>query len=151
MSATKDYDGLCGIIHLYSGSQKQVRCHYEFGHWGPCSFAKEKVHLTISGPSFYERLYFELYGKKSKLKSKGWGPWKCEWYSICSMHYFHDEFCSMCQAGSWRNCYKHIIESHIFDKNPDLWRRWANDKSNPGLLVLIKHFLYGKVGFRKSY
>lgn len=80
-----------------------------------------------------------------KLKSKGWGPWKYEWYSICSAHIIHNTQCHMCNAGSWINCYQHKIENYIFKKNPNLWIRWANDPKHPGILVLIKHFLYGKV------
>lgn len=80
-----------------------------------------------------------------KLKNKGWGPWKCEWYSICSKHFYYNESCNLCQTGNWVNCYKHIIEHYIFEKNPNLWIRWANDPKQLGLLVLIKHFLYGKV------
>ena len=82
------------------------------------------------------------------LKSKGWGPWKYEWYSICSMHYPDNESCGLCQAGSWVNCYKHIIINYIYKREPDLWVRWANDIRLPGLLLLIKHFLYGKVGIK---
>jgi hypothetical protein len=57
MSATTDYDGLCGIIHYFSDSGKQVRCWYDFGHGGPCSFLHKKVNLIVgSNCSFYERL-----------------------------------------------------------------------------------------------
>jgi hypothetical protein len=49
MSAVESYDGLCGIIHLYASSEKQVRCKYEFGHHGPHSWVKEKVSYNICG------------------------------------------------------------------------------------------------------
>ncbi len=38
--STENYDGLCGIIALFSRSDRQIRCHYELGHGGPCSFKK---------------------------------------------------------------------------------------------------------------
>ena len=49
MSSVESYDGLCGIIHIHSSSDKQVRCKYEFGHHGPHSWAKTQVGLHIFG------------------------------------------------------------------------------------------------------
>ena len=49
MSTVENYDGLCGIIHIYSSSSKQVRCSYEFGHHGQHSWAKARVAYVISG------------------------------------------------------------------------------------------------------
>lgn len=49
MSTVENYDGLCGIIHLYASSSKQVRCNYEFGHHGPHSWENKKVAYHISG------------------------------------------------------------------------------------------------------
>jgi hypothetical protein len=46
MSSVESFDGLCGIIHQYADSDKQVRCLYEFGHHGPCSW-KEIKGLTL--------------------------------------------------------------------------------------------------------
>jgi hypothetical protein len=82
------------------------------------------------------------------LKSKGWGPWKYEWYSLRSIHHFHNESCGLCQSGGWINCYKHIIVNFIYKREPNLWYRWANDIKLPGLLLLIKHFLYAKALFK---
>lgn len=36
----ESYDGLCGIIADFASSSLQIRCHYEFGHSGSCSFTK---------------------------------------------------------------------------------------------------------------
>lgn len=49
MSTVENYDGLCGIIHLYSSSDKQVRCSYELGHYGPHSWANKRVAFHIFG------------------------------------------------------------------------------------------------------
>lgn len=49
MSACTDYDGLCGIHARGATSSKQVRCHYEFAHGGPCSWTTKKLMLTIFG------------------------------------------------------------------------------------------------------
>ena len=40
MSSTENFDGLCGIIAEFASSGNQIRCHYELGHYGPCSFKK---------------------------------------------------------------------------------------------------------------
>lgn len=40
MSSTENFDGLCGIIAEFASSGNQIRCHYELGHGGPCSFKK---------------------------------------------------------------------------------------------------------------
>jgi len=40
MSATTDFDGLCGNIPFNSSSSQQVRCKYEFGHEGSHSYEK---------------------------------------------------------------------------------------------------------------
>lgn len=46
MSGTvENFDGLCGIIATFSHSGNQIRCHYELGHHGPCSFEKYKDHF----------------------------------------------------------------------------------------------------------
>ena len=49
MSTVESYDGLCGIIHLYASSDNQIRCKYEFGHYGPHSWHKTRVGLHIFG------------------------------------------------------------------------------------------------------
>jgi hypothetical protein len=55
MSSTENFDGLCGIIAEFASSGNQIRCHYELGHHGPCSFKKYRNHLrgyagAISSP-----------------------------------------------------------------------------------------------------
>lgn len=68
------------------------------------------------------------------LPSKGWGPFRYEWYSICSGHsknsdgkyYGHDTSCNRCMAGRWTNCWMHEISSFVYDHEPELWRWWVN-------------------------
>lgn len=45
MSSIENFDGLCGIIAEFASSGNQIRCHYELGHHGPCSFKKYNNHL----------------------------------------------------------------------------------------------------------
>lgn len=49
MSALKSYDGLCGIISQYATSDRQLRCYFEFGHSGPCSYVKQEKVMCIRG------------------------------------------------------------------------------------------------------
>ena len=82
------------------------------------------------------------------LKTKGWGPWKYEWYSVCSAHQNPHDNCVCCQAGDWQNSYKQYIISYIYERNYNIWFKWANDPKMPGIIVLIMHYLYEKVRFR---
>ena len=43
MSAVESFDGLCGMIHRYAKSSKQVRCLHEFGHDGEHSWVKNEL------------------------------------------------------------------------------------------------------------
>lgn len=49
MSSLESFDGLCGIIHVNSTSEQQVRCKYEFGHYGEHSWVKNVTKGPISG------------------------------------------------------------------------------------------------------
>ena len=48
MITVENYDGLCGIIPTFASSDLQIRCNYEIGHGGPCSFEKYKRHFYFS-------------------------------------------------------------------------------------------------------
>lgn len=63
---------------------------------------------------------------KERQPTKGWGPWKQTWFSICSMHYYHDDTCNMCTIGSWYNDYRHFVSSLIFKVAPKFWIWWVN-------------------------
>lgn len=68
------------------------------------------------------------------LPSKGWGPFRYEWYSICSGHgvnvdgnyYSFDTSCDRCVAGHWVNCWMHEVDSFIHDHAYPLWYWWTN-------------------------
>lgn len=45
--SVKDYDGLCGVMHLAASSEQQVRCNYEFGHEGDHSWIKLRTTYPI--------------------------------------------------------------------------------------------------------
>lgn len=52
MSSVENYDGLCGIIAPFASSKLQLRCQYELGHHGPCSWQKYRNHFHIMAGSF---------------------------------------------------------------------------------------------------
>lgn len=66
------------------------------------------------------------------LPTEGVGPFKYQWYSICSTHYKFDAECQRCMSGHWINCWKHGIGHFIYENDPVLWRWWAN---RPRLLL----------------
>lgn len=72
---------------------------------------------------------------EGKLPTVGWGPFKYQWYSICSGHIYHDVNCERCMAGSWINCWLHEVSSFVFKHDPDLWRWWVN---RPNLTTAAK-------------
>lgn len=116
--------------------------------------------MAVLAPSFIRRLHslLDLIAvftsaslKMKKLKSKGWGPWKYEWYSICSAHFVAKQSCNNCNRGNWVNVYEHAVISYICKVNYPLWYWWVNNSKYPKLMVLIRYFLYGKMGFKKTF
>lgn len=59
---------------------------------------------------------------RARQLTKGWGPWKQTWFSICSMHYYHDDNCNMCTHGIWYFNIKSKISNYIFKKLPRFWK-----------------------------
>lgn len=77
------------------------------------------------------------------MKTRGWGLWRAEWYSLCSAHRNSspDSTCENCRAGHWVNVYGHNIDSFVYRHWPDFWRwkanrRWFNSRHR----FLEKHF-----------
>lgn len=64
--------------------------------------------------------------RRPKLPSLGWGPFRRDWYSICSMHSVYDLECNLCQKGHWHNAWRVFAGHIVYKAVPDLWRWWAN-------------------------
>ena len=47
--SVESFDGLCGIIATFACSDLQIRCTYDFGHGGSCSFEKHRHHFNVMG------------------------------------------------------------------------------------------------------
>lgn len=63
-----------------------------------------------------------------RSRTKGCGPWKYEWYSVCSVHHptRQNDDCIKCNTGRWINTWKLACGHVIFDNFPALWIWWAN-------------------------
>lgn len=56
------------------------------------------------------------------LPSRGWGPWRQEFYSLSAFP--HDM-----TAGIWRNVWLSKVSGTIYRYRPGLWRWWMNTPS----------------------
>ncbi len=65
------------------------------------------------------------------MRTRGWGLWRQDWYSICSQHRDYRESCLRCRTGSWHNRIATKIDSLFFRFCPYGWRKWANRKNSP--------------------
>jgi hypothetical protein len=61
-----------------------------------------------------------------KGKAKGFGPWRRDWYSICSRHGQHREDCRLCAVGEWRNRWITWAGNIVYILAPCVWKRWVN-------------------------
>jgi hypothetical protein len=74
------------------------------------------------------------------LPSRGWGPFRQEWYSYSSST---DTTKTGPETGfgSWVNVWGHRGSSLLYRLSPKLWRVWANRKYfNPGARRLERTF-----------
>jgi len=61
------------------------------------------------------------------MKSRYWGPFRQEWYSICSAHMSQPtEGCDLCATGMWHNVLLTRIGSYFHNNHYKLWFWWAN-------------------------
>ena len=65
------------------------------------------------------------------MKTKGWSPWKLDWYSFCSVHRVHNNDYQMCQSGEWYNRWLYKIGRFVYVVSPQLWI-WLVNFSNRG-------------------
>jgi len=63
---------------------------------------------------------------KKWSRTRGWGPFKENWVSICSMHYEYQSTCELCRAGYWHNNLRWWLGHQVYKYTPRLWRWWVN-------------------------
>lgn len=68
--------------------------------------------------------------ERQRQPRRGRFPFRRTWYSICSMHYYHDESCDLCKTGDWSNDVRHWLGGRVFRYCPRLWRWWVNRPSS---------------------
>lgn len=58
------------------------------------------------------------------ITTKGWGPWRYDWYSCCSVHHptRPSEACRNCNTGRWVNVWRQAVDHVVFKFAPGLWR-----------------------------
>lgn len=56
----------------------------------------------------------------------GWGPWRRDWFSFCSIHTKVQGDCTACNSGSYANRWWNAVESVLYAIAPGIWRWWAN-------------------------
>lgn len=60
------------------------------------------------------------------MKARYWGPFRQEWYSICSTHWNPKPGCPRCECGQWVNVHGQKVGHAFYKRWPKLWRLWAN-------------------------
>lgn len=63
---------------------------------------------------------------KRRKPTKGYLFWRCEWYSICSVHFHHNPQCHMCTTGKWVNVTAGFFNHLHYKWFPAHWVKWAN-------------------------
>lgn len=59
-------------------------------------------------------------------RTRGRGPFKEDWISLCSAHRRYREDCELCNAGHWSNHWMAAFGHLFWVISPDLWRKLAN-------------------------
>lgn len=74
------------------------------------------------------------------MMTRGWGPWRQDWYSICSAHMKPQTDCPNCQAGQWINTWNHALGGIVYRLHKPTWLWWANRPNSKTKRFLRKHF-----------
>jgi hypothetical protein len=62
------------------------------------------------------------------MRSRYWGPFRQEWYSLCSGHFEYDPDCDCCNAGQWINVWWIHIDGFLYKYFGSLWF-WLHNNS----------------------
>ena len=64
----------------------------------------------------------------SKSYSRYWGPFRQEWYSICSAHQYGSPYsdCDLCKCGRWVPVVDHMISQYFHNNHYKLWYWYVN-------------------------
>lgn len=70
--------------------------------------------------------------------TRGWGPWKKHYYSICSRHQKSITTCKHCRTGQWYNVWRSGISNMVFKYCPKIWKYFTNKKTKERSLRVEK-------------
>ena len=59
--------------------------------------------------------------KPNRFKERGKFIFKEQWYSLCGIHFIHDDNCTLCNSGSWQNVFIGKISSFFYKTMPKVW------------------------------
>lgn len=79
-------------------------------------------------------------GTKMAGRFRYWGPFKEQWYSICSNHRTDREDCTRCSTGMWENIYLLKIRNYFCKHHYKIWYWWVNRKGSKSRKFLEKTF-----------
>lgn len=74
-----------------------------------------------------------------RLKSKGWGPWKQKFYSVCSSHCIPIDTCHRCNTGMWMNVRLNKVSQYFERHWYSLWFICVN-RSRHTLWTIAKNY-----------
>lgn len=74
------------------------------------------------------------------MRTRGWGPWRSDFYSLCSRHRDGREDCPTCNAGQWVNRIVHRIDALIYRHLPKFWLWWHNRPNSKARRTLEEFF-----------
>jgi hypothetical protein len=75
--------------------------------------------------------------KDTGLRSRGWGPWRQDWYHVCSAHQGFADGCPRCLIGEWQNVWSLHVSQAFYKASPSLWKLWANRPAGKARLAKL--------------
>lgn len=69
---------------------------------------------------------------ETTLETRRWGPFRQEWYSICSSHRHRTMECPRCQTGRWINVWESAFGGVVYRVHKPTWIWWANRPNAKG-------------------
>ena len=78
-------------------------------------------------------------GEEMKLPSRGWGPWRREFYSLYSTTRQIEADVNH-EHGEWVNVWTHQADSMVYALCYQLWHWWHNRPNSKSRRAIEKHF-----------
>ncbi len=92
----------------------------------PSDFQSEDVRVRAPSTSLSEATGEVVVRGLTGERSFGWGPFRNEWFSFCSIHFELTPDCTACHSGYYVNCWWNVVDRMFYAVAPGIWRWWAN-------------------------